>query len=118
MVRVLVLASFLITFAFIRTSARINRNPDITWWPGSVKTANGLHIHHLIWGVALTLTCGFLTFALEPEGWGHSTLAIGFGIAWLRSRRKVKELEEELNDPAALQERLTALLPPPRTDSR
>lgn len=76
----IVLASFLITFAFIRTSARINRNPDITWWPGSVKTANGLHIHHLIWGVGLTLACGFLTFALEPDGWVNSTLAIGFGI--------------------------------------
>ena len=39
-----VLAAFLATFLFIRTSARLMRNPKITWWPGSVTTESGLHL--------------------------------------------------------------------------
>ena len=48
----LVLTAFLLTFAFIRTSARLIRNPKVTWWPGNVETGD-LHIHHLVWGICL-----------------------------------------------------------------
>ena len=75
----LVLIAFLITFAFIRTSARLMRSPRVPWWPGSVVTG-GLHIHHLVWGISLLLTSGFVAFATElDEPWKQIT-AIAFGI--------------------------------------
>jgi hypothetical protein len=42
---IFVLAGFLGSFGFIRTSARLMRSPRVPWWPGSVKVAGGLHIH-------------------------------------------------------------------------
>jgi hypothetical protein len=76
---VLALAAFLVTFAFIRTSARLMRSPKVPWWPGSVTTG-GLHIHHLVWGIVLVLLSGFLQFALHPgEPW-IEIFAIAFGI--------------------------------------
>jgi hypothetical protein len=75
----LVLAAFLVTFAFIRTSARLIRNPKVTWWPGNVETG-GVHIHHLVWGICLMLITGFLNFAVDlGSPWWH-VAAIAFGI--------------------------------------
>jgi hypothetical protein len=75
----LVLAAFLLTFAFIRTSARLIRNPRVTWWPGNVETGD-LHIHHLVWGICLILVSGFLGFAADLQSpWWHVS-AIAFGI--------------------------------------
>jgi hypothetical protein len=74
------LASFLISFLFIRTSARMNRSPRFEWWPGSVKTSGGLHLHHLVWGIVLILLAGFLNFAIDPESPWSEMLAAGFGI--------------------------------------
>jgi len=74
------LAAFLLTFLFIRTSARLMRSPKVPWWPGSVTTGGGLHIHHLVWGIVLLLLSGFLKFVLDPGSpWGE-VLAAGFGI--------------------------------------
>lgn len=74
------LGAFLISFAFIRTSARLIRNPRVTWWPGSVKTSSGLHIHHLVWGIALILICGFLAVALRLHSPWLEIVAGGFGV--------------------------------------
>jgi hypothetical protein len=75
----LVLSAFLVTFLFIRTSARLIRNPRVTWWPGNVE-AGDLHIHHLVWGICLLLIAGFLGFAADlATPWWHIT-AIAFGI--------------------------------------
>lgn len=75
----LVLVAFLLSFAFIRTSARMNRSPRFQWWPGSVETG-GLHIHHLVWGISLLLISGFVAFATEFDTpWAQIT-AVGFGI--------------------------------------
>jgi hypothetical protein len=74
------LAAFLIAFLFIRTSARLMRSPKVPWWPGSVTTGGGLHIHHLVWGIVLVLMSGFLRFSLNPRSpWGE-ILAAAFGI--------------------------------------
>jgi hypothetical protein len=75
-----VLAGFLGSFAFIRTSARLIRSPRVRWWPGSVKVAGGLHIHHLVWGIVLVLLVGFLGFALQPQSPMREVLAAVFGI--------------------------------------
>ncbi len=74
------LGSFLASFLFIRTSARLIRNPKISWWPGSVTTKGGLHLHHLVWGIVLILVSGFLNFVLRPGSPGVEILAAMFGI--------------------------------------
>lgn len=74
------LGAFLISFAFIRTSARLIRSPRVSWWPGSVKTSGGLHIHHLVWGIALILISGFLAIALRLHSPWLEIVAGGFGV--------------------------------------
>jgi hypothetical protein len=76
----LVLTAFLVTFLFIRTSARLIRNPNVTWWPGNVESGD-LHIHHLVWGICLVLVAGFLGFAanLQSPWWHISAIAFGIG---------------------------------------
>lgn len=76
----LLLLAFLLTFAFIRTSTRLMRSPNVTWWPGSVKTEGGLHIHHMVFGIILILITGFLGFSLRPGSPAWEILAIFFGI--------------------------------------
>lgn len=76
----ILLGSFLAAFLFIRTSARLIRSPKVTWWPGSVTTKGGLHLHHLVWGIVLILVSGFLDFALQPASPGLEILAAAFGI--------------------------------------
>jgi hypothetical protein len=71
-----VLGGFLITFLgtrYITAQIRVGRGrlADI-----SVGT---LHVHHMVWGVGLVLTCGLLEFALRPEWPRNALLAIGFG---------------------------------------
>ncbi len=76
----LVLLAFLVSFLFIRTSARMNR-AEVLWWPGSVETSSGLHLHHLVWGISLMLAAGFAAFALStPVSPWFQVAAIGFGI--------------------------------------
>jgi hypothetical protein len=74
------LAAFLGSFLFIRTSARLMRSPKVPWWPGSVTTEGGLHIHHLVWGIVLVLFSGFLRFSLAPRSPWSEVLAAMFGI--------------------------------------
>jgi hypothetical protein len=75
-----VLGAFLLSFLFIRTSARLIRSPKVTWWPGSVKTASGLHLHHLVWGIVLLMVSGFIRFALPADSPWAEIVAAGFGV--------------------------------------
>jgi hypothetical protein len=75
----LVLLAFLLSFAFIRTSARLIRDPKVTWWPGNVE-AGGVHIHHLVWGISLVLVSGFAAFVSDLESPWWQITAITFGI--------------------------------------
>ena len=52
-----VLLAFLVSFLFIRTSARLMRSPRVPWWPGSVE-AGGVHLHHMVWAVAFGIGAG------------------------------------------------------------
>ncbi len=74
------LGMFLLSFLFIRTSARLMRSPRVPWWPGSVTTEGGLHLHHLVWGIVLILLAGFLGFALNPVSPWNEILAGLFGV--------------------------------------
>ena len=71
---------FLLSFAFIRTSTRLIRNPRVTWWPGNVETSGGLHVHHLVFGIVLLLLTGFLGFAFPTESPSTEILAGLFGV--------------------------------------
>src|SRR5690242_17042949 len=73
-------ASFLVTFLFIRTSARLMRSPKVPWWPGSVKTGGGVHLHHLVFGIVLVLSAGFLSFVITPGSPRTEILAGVFGL--------------------------------------
>jgi hypothetical protein len=74
------LAALLISFMFIRTSARLMRSPRVPWWPGSVTTSGGLHLHHLVWGIVLLLLTGFLGFVIAPVSPWTEILAGAFGV--------------------------------------
>jgi hypothetical protein len=76
----ILLAAFLGAFLFIRTSARMIRSPKFAWWPGSVETKGGLHLHHLVWGICLMMSSGFLNFVLKPGSPGAEVLAGAFGV--------------------------------------
>jgi hypothetical protein len=89
----LVLLAFLLSFGFIRTSARLMRSPKVPWWPGSVE-AGGVHIHHLVWGISMLLLAGFAAFVsdLDAPWWQITSIAFGIGAGltldefalWLR----------------------------------
>jgi hypothetical protein len=74
------LVAFLISFLFIRTSARLMRSPRVPWWPGSVTTESGLHLHHLVWGIILLLLSGFLGYSVNPVSPWNEILAALFGV--------------------------------------
>jgi hypothetical protein len=75
----LILVSFAITFAFIRTSAHLIR-AQVSWWPGNVQTKGGTHIHHLVWGILLVLVMGYLGLAVDMGSPWLELIAIAFGI--------------------------------------
>jgi len=74
------LVAFLVSFLFIRTSARLMRSPRVPWWPGSVKTGSGVHLHHLVWGICLMICSGFLAFVTDPGSPRTEILAAVFGV--------------------------------------
>jgi hypothetical protein len=74
----ILLASMLLSFGFIRFSTRMIR-AEVSWWPGNVSPG-GLHIHHLVFGIVGMMVAGFLSFALQPgEPWVEILAAL-FGI--------------------------------------
>jgi hypothetical protein len=75
----ILLGAMLASFLFIRTSARLMRSPKVPWWPGSVTTEGGLHVHHLVFGIALMLLAGFV-LALQPGSPWLELVAAAFGI--------------------------------------
>jgi hypothetical protein len=76
----ILLVCFVLSFAFIRMSTRLMRSPKVPWWPGSIETEGGLHVHHLVFGILLVILTGFFAFAIQPESPWLEILAAGFGI--------------------------------------
>jgi hypothetical protein len=76
----LVLAGFILSFAFIRMSTRLMRSPRVPWWPGSIVSDSGVHLHHLVFGIVTMMAAGalgFLSFGNTP--WTE-ICAFAFGI--------------------------------------
>ena len=67
----LVLSGFILSFAFIRMSTRLMRSDRVPWWPGSVVSDSGVHLHHLVFGIVTMMIAGTIGFAVL----GHSPYA-------------------------------------------
>jgi hypothetical protein len=76
----LVLAGFILSFAFIRMSTRLMRSPRVPWWPGSVVSDGGVHVHHLVFGIVTMMasaTVGFAALGASPV---TEICAFAFGV--------------------------------------
>lgn len=76
----LVLVGFILSFAFIRMSTRLMRSPRVPWWPGSIVSDSGVHLHHLVFGIVTMMVAGalgFLAFGNSPYA---EVCALAFGV--------------------------------------
>jgi hypothetical protein len=76
----LVLVGFILSFAFIRMSTRLQRSERVPWWPGSIVSGSGVHLHHLVFGIVTMMVAGaagFLAFGRTP--WTE-ICALFFGV--------------------------------------
>jgi hypothetical protein len=75
------LLSLLITFLIVRTITRRIRSGEESG-QGRMRdlVVGGLHVHHLVYGIGLTLIAGFLEFRFQPGTPWFELLAIVFGI--------------------------------------
>jgi hypothetical protein len=76
----LVLVGFILSFAFIRMSTRLMRSPKVPWWPGSVVSDSGVHLHHLVFGIVAMMIAGTLGFAVHGESPGAEICGFLFGV--------------------------------------
>jgi hypothetical protein len=75
----LMFLAFLLAFGFIRFSVRMIR-AQVSWWPGNV-TPGGLHIHHVVFGLAMMLIAGVGSFSqIGGDSPWAEVFAIVFGI--------------------------------------
>ena len=76
----LVLVGFILSFAFIRMSTRLMRSAKVPWWPGSVVSDSGVHLHHLVFGIVTMMVAGTLGFAALGHSPYAEICAFGFGV--------------------------------------
>jgi hypothetical protein len=76
----LVLVGFILSFAFIRMSTRLMRSPRVPWWPGSVSTGSGVHLHHLVFGIVAMMIAGTLGFAVHGDSPYAEICGFLFGV--------------------------------------
>jgi hypothetical protein len=76
----LVLVGFILSFAFIRMSTRLMRSPKVPWWPGSVVSDSGVHLHHLVFGIVTMMIAGTLGFAAHGESPWAEICGFFFGV--------------------------------------
>jgi hypothetical protein len=75
----LILLAFICSFGFIRTSAHMIR-AQVSWWPGNVETKGGTHVHHLVWGILLLMSMGYIGLSTDLGSPWFEFVAIAFGI--------------------------------------
>jgi hypothetical protein len=76
----LVLVGFILSFAFIRMSTRLMRSPRVPWWPGSVVSDGGVHLHHLVFGIVTMMIAGTLGLAALGDSPLTEICAFFFGV--------------------------------------
>ena len=75
-----VLVGFLLSFGFIRMSTRLMRSPRVPWWPGSVVSESGVHLHHLVFGIVTMMISGAVGFTVLGDGPWAEICAFAFGV--------------------------------------
>ena len=73
----LALASFVLTFLVTRVITRLIRAGK---GPFRNLTPGGMHVHHVVPGVALMVVGGFIAIASGRRGFGAGTAAVLFGM--------------------------------------
>jgi hypothetical protein len=76
----LVLVGFILSFAFIRMSTRLMRSPRVPWWPGSVVSESGVHLHHLVFGIVTMMIAGTLGISALGQSPYAEICAFLFGV--------------------------------------
>lgn len=76
----LVLLGFLLSFSFIRLSTRLMRSPRVPWWPGSIVSESGVHLHHLVFGIVTMMLAGVIGFVDHGETAWFLVAAAAFGV--------------------------------------
>jgi hypothetical protein len=76
----LVLLGIVLSFSFIRLSTRLMRSPRVPWWPGSVVSEGGLHVHHHVFGIVLMIVAGTISFAGFAVSPVYEICAFLFGV--------------------------------------
>lgn len=76
----LVLIGFILSFAFIRMSTRLMRSPKVPWWPGSIVSDGGVHVHHLVFGIVTMMIAGAGGFASLGDSPWLEIFAFAFGV--------------------------------------
>lgn len=76
----LVLLGLVVSFGFIRMSTRLMRSDRVPWWPGSVVSDGGLHVHHLVFGIVLMMLAGTISFAGFATDPLYEICAFAFGV--------------------------------------
>ena len=56
------------------------RSPKVPWWPGSVVSESGVHIHHLVFGIVTMMVAGTLGFSTLGASPWMEICAFAFGI--------------------------------------
>lgn len=76
----LVLVGFVLSFSFIRMSTRLMRSPRVPWWPGSVVSDSGVHVHHLVFGIVAMMVSGTVGFVALGDSPYTEICAALFGV--------------------------------------
>jgi hypothetical protein len=69
-----------LSFAFIRLSTRLMRSPRVPWWPGSIVSDGGVHVHHLVFGIVTMMVAGAISFAGFAVSPIYEICAFAFGV--------------------------------------
>jgi hypothetical protein len=56
------------------------RSPRVPWWPGSVVSDSGVHIHHLVFGICAMMLAGAIGFASAGDNPWFDVSAALFGV--------------------------------------
>jgi hypothetical protein len=76
----LVFVGFILSFSFIRMSTRLMRSPKVPWWPGSIVSDGGVHVHHLAFGIVAMMIAGAVGFSAIGEQPYTDICAFVFGV--------------------------------------
>ncbi len=73
--QMLILATFLLTFAAVRLVTHALRRRA----SGGAESSDGLHVHHSAVGIVLLLLTGYVSAGINPDGYG-GLVAVLFGV--------------------------------------